>query len=400
MKGKNLLILIVLAIVLAALAVKKEKVNTKSPPDVIGKQVFPDLAVDQVEKITVYSGEGTATVVRADDIWTVPDRYNYPADFSKVKDYLMKFSDMKIGQVMKLDDKQKTAMRILSPGAGTSNITKPVGTMVELGGKGNAILASLLIGEARMKKPGSDMPDYGGYPDGQYISSDGGKNVYLVNTALNELPANTKNWLDQEILNVMSSDIREISITGPGRKDTKLAKKKDSTSLEVEGLATNEVTAASKMYSIESALTYFKLDDIADPSTKIEQSGLDKPVLFKAVTQKGEIFTVKIGKKKESTDLLYCKVEAALKDTGKQPEPKDENEKKKAEQATKERKELEDKIKSLNEKLSKWIYLVASQKIDTMTPKRETLIEKKEEKKKEENKTTSEASPVNTSTQK
>lgn len=383
MKGKNLLILTIAAIIMVAMAVKTTKRNAKVPPDVIGKNVFPNLALDNVEKITVRSAEGTAVIARTDDRWTVPERYNYPADFNKVKDCMLKMSDMKIGQVMKISDKQKDAMKLVVP-TGVSSNKIEAGVLVELHGKANSTAAALLIGEARTKKAGGDMPDFGGYPDGQYVSPDGGKNVYLINATFTDLPLDTVKWLDQDVLNVMSSDITEISITGPDRKAAKIVRKKEGTGLEVEGVATNEVTVESKMYSLESALTYFKLDDVADPALKAEAAGLDKPVVFKVVTQKGEIYSAKIGKVKEGTALRYCKLEVTLEAAGKQPEPKTDDEKKKLEQAGKDRKDLEDKTRALNDKLSKWTYLVAQSRIDTMTPLRESLIEKKKDEKKKE----------------
>ena len=374
MKGRNLLTLIVLAVVLVVVAVNTSNNGSKSTPNVIGKSVFPDLVADDVEKIVITSSEGTTTVVaRVNDIWSVPDRFNYPADFNKLKDYMIKFIDMKIGQVMKLDEKQKTAMKL----------TPTTGTKVDLVGKNNTTIASILIGEARMRKPAGEMPDFGGYPDGQYVSPDKGKNVYLVSAAISELPLNSKNWLDQDLVNVMSSDIKEISITGPDRKDTKLIRKKDNTGFELDGISTNEVTVESKMYSLESALSYMKMDEVDDPSLNNDTTGLDKATIFKATTHKGEFFTVKLGKKKDGTDYRFCKVEAALKEAEKQPEAKDDNSKKKIEEAVRERKELEDKIKGINDKLSKWIYLISAQKVDTMTPARDTLFEKKKEEKKD-----------------
>ncbi|OGV58158.1 MAG: hypothetical protein A2283_21370 [Lentisphaerae bacterium RIFOXYA12_FULL_48_11] len=378
MKGKNLLVLIVLAVVLVIVAVNTSDNGSKSKPNVIGNNVFPDLVADDVEKIVITSTEGTTTVARVNDIWSVPDRFNYPADFNKLKDYLLKVSDMKIGQVMKLDEKQKASMKLTPTSA----------TKLEFVGKNNSTIVSLLIGEARMRKPAGDMAEFGGYPDGQYVSPDEGKNVYLVSTALSELPLNSKNWLDQDLLNVMSSDIKEILITGPDRKDTKLVRKKDNAGFELDGISTNEVTVDSKMYSIESALTYMKMDEVADPSLKNDITGLDKPTIFKVTTHKGEFFTIKLGKKKDGTDYRFCKIEASLKQAEKQPEAKDDNEKKKIEEAAKERKELEEKIKGINDKLSKWTYLISSQKADTMTPARDVLFEKKKEEKKEsDNKT-------------
>jgi len=388
MNGKNLLILVILAAIMVALAIGTSKKNRKSSPAAIGKYVFPSLVVDEIEKITVHSTEGTTTVARINDVWSVIERQNYPANFEKIKEYLVKISDMKIGQVAKVDEAQKIKMKIVSPAGISSNLMHNAGRLLELKGKGDSVMASLVIGEARLKKSEYSTPDFPGYPDGQFISPDGGKNVYLVNTSLSELPSNPKDWMDQELLNVASSDIKEISIAGQGKPALTLSKKPGKTSLEVDGLATNEVTVESKMYGIESALSYFKFDDIADESLKAEQTGLAKPAVFKVITQKGEIYTVKIGNENETKDYRYCKIEAGLKDAEKHAKPKDDNEKKRVEEAAKERKELEEKIRAINEKTGKWTYMVSSGKFESMLSDRSVLVEKKkEEEKKNEDKT-------------
>jgi hypothetical protein len=292
----------------------------------------------------------------------------------------MKFSDLKIGQLVTLDSRQKASMQLIQPGQlSSSNAPAGPGVVIELRAKGGKPLASLLVGETRVRKAAGEMAGFGGYPDGQYISPDGGRTVYLVDTTFSDLPLASRNWLDGEILNVQSADIDEISISGPDRKDVKVVKKKDGFGFEVDGLATNEVTSSSKIYSVEGALSGFRLDDVADPSTTVEQAGLDKPTVFRAVTRKGETYIIKAGKKKDGTDYRHCKIEASLKDAGKSQEPKDEAGKKAAEAAAKERKDLESAINALNGKTARWTYLVSSTKLDGMMPLREVLVEKKKD---------------------
>ena len=58
------------------------------------------------------------------------------------------------------------------------------------------------------------------------------------------------------------------------------------------------------------------------------------------------------------------------------------------EEAAKERKELEEKIRAINEKTGKWTYMVSSGKFESMLSDRSVLVEKKkEEEKKNEDKT-------------
>ena len=94
MKGKNLVILIVLAVVLVAAAVLMSKKQAAPSPASIGKPVLAGLPVNDIRKIVISSDQGTSTVVRIDDTWCVANDYNYPADFARVRDLLLKLSDL------------------------------------------------------------------------------------------------------------------------------------------------------------------------------------------------------------------------------------------------------------------------------------------------------------------
>lgn len=377
MKGRQLLILAVVAVILVVGAVVTSRKDARPAPEAVGKLVLPDLPVNTVEKIVVRSAAGTATVVCLDNAWVMPDRFRYPADFNKVKDTLLKVSELKIGDVMRVDDAQRARLKLLPPKAGEPN----AGTVVEFLGPGDTMLASLLVGEPRMRKGNDFMP--GGYPDGHYLSPDGGKTVFLVNATLTDLPVDSAAWLDTELCSVTSFDLNEITLSGPDRPDLRLVRTNEAASLEVVGLATNETTESSKQYSVEGALASLRFDDVADPSLTIEQTGLDKPALYRAVTKKGEIYTVRIGGKKEGTDRRFVKIEAALKDAPEKPRDAAAGDKDKPDEAAaKERKEREDKVKAFNEKVGKWTYLLSSGKTDYMTIKRDGLVKKKEEEKK------------------
>ena len=101
MKGKNLLILIVVAAVLVGLAVSSSRKQSRPVSNLIGTKLFSELPVNDVERIVVKSGSSTVEVVRAESEWVLPSRYGYPANFSKIRDALLKLADMKIGQVLR-----------------------------------------------------------------------------------------------------------------------------------------------------------------------------------------------------------------------------------------------------------------------------------------------------------
>lgn len=390
MKGKNLLILVLLAVALAALAVLTSRKEKELAPDLLGRYVLPNLPVNDIEKIVVYSEQSTVTVTRVDNVWLSPDKFNYPVDFGKVRECLLKLAELRIGQMVQVDNDERSELKIISPLGELPSDSHGIGTLVELRGKGDKKLASLLVGDTHQRKTQGRGISFGGYPDGHYVSPDNGGTIYLITETLDDLPRDVKNWLDTNLVNVPSSDIKEVTISGPRRDTVRLTRKKDGGGLDVEGLSAKEETDSSKLQGIESALSYLRFDDIADPSITEKELDMGKPVIFKALTQKNEVYTVNIGGSPEGSNNRYVRIEVALEKPDKPvlPAAETEGKKKDSPQDTEkkqadERKELEIKIKALNENLRKWTYLMASYKTDSMTATRNDLVKEKEKKKEE-----------------
>jgi hypothetical protein len=294
---------------------------------------------------------------------------------------------MKIGQVVDVSEAGKADLKMRMPSSSTNTPVAGSGTSVELLGKGGAKVGALLVGDSRRRKQEGAPSDYRGYPDGQYVSTDGGKNIYLVKESLEDVSADAKSWLDSEVMNIPGLDIAEITVAMTNGESLKLSRPKGGGSLTAEGLKDNEETDGSKMYGIEGALSYLRFDDVADPSLSAAQLGMDKPAVFTAVTTNGEIYTVKIGGTAPNGDSRYMTIAATMvpetNDTAAAPQPEvKKDEKKVVDQAAADkaahRKEIEQKVTALQEKAGKWTYIVASFKANSMLTPKSSLVKKKE----------------------
>ena len=384
MKGKNLIILAVVAAVLVAAALWRTRKGEEAPPDLIGKPVLSELPVNDISKLVVVSPNNTATLVRAESGWVAADRFNYPAEFSKIKETLLKLSNLKIGQIVEAEPNQRAAMKMLSPTeAGVTNKAQ-AGTLVDLYGPANKLVASILIGDSRHRKPKEGGPmGYGAYPDGQYISPDKGRSVYLITENLFELRDDPREWLDKELLNVSASDLTDIAITGPNRTEVHLARTNESANLDLAGLGAKEEADSAKVSSVSAGLGWLRFEDVANPALTPQQTGLDTAVVFRAVTKTGEVYTVKIGKAEDGTQNRYLRLEAAFQPVKEEPKPaaatseKKEDEKAVADKKAAERKQIEEHVKAFNQKFGSWTYLVASYKTDALTTPRDQIAKAK-----------------------
>lgn len=399
MKGNKLIILAVVAVVLVALAFVMNRKDEAIKPTGMGELVIPDLPVNDVLRIDVInSSNETVTVSRADDRWVSLSKYGYPADFGKVRDALIKLSEVKIGQVMNVSEDQKKAINIVTPGQGVED----AGSLVNLYGEGGKKIASVLLGKEHSRQaPARGGMMGGSFPDGRYISVDSGERIYLVSETMSEFSDDATDWLDTEIVNVKSDKIKEVTVAVPGTNT--LVFTKDGSDMVLEGLADDEEMDSSKQHSIKSSLGYLRFKDVADPSLTDAQTGMTNAVIYKALTEDGVVYTAMIGGKAD--DDRYFRLAVALTDETEQTEDVDAAEEQEeagseegeaaedadSDDSEEKRAELEKEIADLSEKLSKWTYIIASYEADSMILKRDDVVKEKEKEEEEEPDTTEEA---------
>jgi hypothetical protein len=386
MNAKRLSILVVVAIVLVGMAVLSKRRDRAPAPEQTGQPVFAGLPVNDVAKIVVRAPAHTATVSRVDGVWVSDDTYRYPADYSKVRQALLALADLKIGQVLQATPAQRQAMKMPAPG-GTN---AAAAAEVALFGADGRKLAALMLGAEHMRKSASDAGagGEGGYPDGRYVSPDGGASIYLVTDALSSIGGEASAWLDAEIVNVNAGDVAEVSVGGAGLPD--LHFKKSGNDMVVDGLATGEEMDSGKNYTIKSCLSYLRFTGVADPALSTAQLGLSTASVYRVVTDKGEIFTANVGGVTPDGNGRYLRVSAALKPEAVPAASAATNAvaavggatnapaKAPDAAAQKARKELEEKTATLNARLKQWTYIVAKSQGDQMRILRGDVVKKKE----------------------
>ena len=122
MKRKNLLILAIIAVVLVIMAfVQSRKNNSFVSEQIIGKTVLPGFPVNDVNAIEISDSNQTLKILKKNNAWCIPSRFDYPVDFGKVRDLLLKVSELKIGQKATLNAEQLASLKIIMPDAGSTD---------------------------------------------------------------------------------------------------------------------------------------------------------------------------------------------------------------------------------------------------------------------------------------
>src|SRR5258706_15084038 len=100
MNRKQLTTLIVACVVLGVIGwmIYNKQSSDDSSDQQLGRKVFKDFPINDVERIAIRQGPAQVSLVKQNDIWTVQERSNYPANFSTISEVLRKLWELKVSQ--------------------------------------------------------------------------------------------------------------------------------------------------------------------------------------------------------------------------------------------------------------------------------------------------------------
>ena len=380
MNRKQLTILIVLVALIggAGVVFLKRQNSAYTPTDQkIGQKLFPKLPVNEVAQIQIKQSASELNLAKKNDLWRVQERNDYPADFSKISDFLVKAGELKIAQSEEIGPSQFAKLELVDP----SKKGADSGTLLALKDNGGKTIQSAILGKKHMRK--STRPtQFGdeGFPDGRYILlPNDSKNVFLISDSLSDIEAKPENWLNKDFFKV--EKVRAVSLTSTNATNSwKLTRETESgvwkltDSKPTENLDTNKVSGIANSISSPNFV-----DVVTNP--KPEQTGLDKPLVVTLETFDDFTYALKLGNKSGEENYHFTMAVSANlpkeRGAGKDEKPEDK---------TKLDKEFADKNKQLEEKLKnekqfeKWTYLVAKWPFDPLLKDRaQLMVEKKEE---------------------
>src|ERR1043166_2053490 len=382
MKGKQLTILVVVCAVLGVLGwviYSKRNGADSDSADASGRKVFKNFPLNDVERISIRQVNTQLNLVKQNDIWTVQERNNYPANFGNISEFLRKVWELKVAQQVEAGPSQLARLELLPPDKGVNS-----GTLVEFKDKAGKNLNPLLLGKKHIRKGGDDSGmGGGGFPDGRYMMvGDDIKTLAVVNDAMSNVEPKPEEWLNKDFFKV--ENLKSISITSTNATNNwKLEREKENGEWKLEEAKAGESLDTAKSGGVTSALSAPSFNDVST-NTAPDKTGLDKPLLAKLSTFDGFNYDVKVGNKTGEDYYLQVAVNASL------PKERTAGKDEKPEEKTKLDKEFKEKNDKLQEKLKnekeyeKWTYVVSKWSIDPLFKERKDLLaEKKEEPKPE-----------------
>ncbi len=387
MKSKTILILLAVCAVLGAIAYfTLNPAGEDRSASRMGTDLFDALPVNDVAAIDLAGPVDAVSLKRGETVWEVADRYGYPADFGKITEMVKKLRDAAVGRSFPADDDTLDRLSLHPPGQ--EGVTEDqAGTRITLKDKAGKALADVIVGDPREASAGAG---------GHYLKMAGGETIYLVDQSFRLMETRPADWLEKELLKAPGKEVEQVTYRKGEETVYTLArpeKGKDPTFEETPEAYADRKVKTSEMNTLFTALSAFRIDDVADPA-KFGEDAEPFQETFTYRLYDGTRYRISLGGPVEGDpEKFHVRVQA---DYEAPPEPPEEAEatepeetsdgdaetaeadaeaEKAAEEARKkaaaERKEKQAELArsavELTEKIGKWTYIVPKWRYENFT---------------------------------
>jgi len=269
MKAKTLVILLVILVLLAVaggLLIRSQDAN--SPSGEMGRVLFEGLPVNDIAAIVVETPTEAASLKKRADFWIVEERFGYPADFSKLSDFVRRLRDIKVGRQFEAGKDVVSRLALRGPDDAEAQKGEK-GTRIRMMDAEAKPLLDVVLGKTRTADPEK------GPPDGQYLRIAGQPQIYLIDQILSSFEVGPSQWLKKRPVEVDASEIRKIACLGPDGATVRYAIKRPEKGKDFVWVAppTDQKMKTSSVNRLASALSSLRIEDVKPVS---ESPGLEK----------------------------------------------------------------------------------------------------------------------------
>lgn len=355
MNAKIAAVLVLLLVVLGggALLVRQQGSAQKPPASgTLGQPLLKGLKAADVASIVIREPKATLTLARKGEQWTIVERGGYPADFDKVRGFVLKALELKIGQSEPIGEKDRARLQL-----------DDSGTAVEFQGADGKPLARFTAGRKYFKTEPEKPETARG--DGRFVALPGDdKTVFIVSDPLAQASTKSADWIARP--GFAAEGVKSLDYRPAAGEGWRIERSGDSADWKLTPLKAGEKLEVTKANAASYSLNSIELADVAAKDVKPEETGLDKPATLVAATFDGLTYTIRLGKL--AGESYYARVEVS-------GEPKAQG------------KDAEERLKRINERLprekalAEHILLIAKSKFDDVLQPRANLLERKDAKK-------------------
>jgi hypothetical protein len=335
----------------ALLYQQQERARRPDNVGTLGRTLLKDLKAADIAAIKIVepsvSPNATLTLQRKEDRWVIAERADFPADLSRVREFVLKVIGLKVGQSEPLGEKDRARLNLDEPGKGAT-----AGTRVEFNGADGKALGAFIVGKKYFKRE-VENPEKA-IPDGRFVGlPDEAGTAYLVGDPLTRATVKTAEWIDRSSFQV--EKVRTLQVRYPGGEAWRIDRPADNSEWKLAGAKPGEKLDVSRANAASYSLSLLEVADVAPKeAADATMSGLDQPVAIDATTLEGASYAIKVGKL--AGENYYVTFTAS----GLKPDAKDA-----------------ERVKLL----SQHVLLIPKSKLEDTLKKRAELLERKADKK-------------------
>lgn len=374
MKARQLAIVLVALIVLGGIALVLRSRNATSWREAatVAQGKVLNFQLNDAAHLTIKNGTEELNLVKKNEVWTVAERFDYPADFNQVADVIQKLWELRPAQDVKVGPSQLGRLDLVEPGKESNGSSS---MLIDVKGSDDKRIAALLLGKKQLRE--SDQSAVGMAAAGRYaMPLDGSNHVFLVSETFDQVQTKPERWLSKDFIKVQEA--KAITVAGlTPNMNWKLARDTTSTAWRLVDAQPGEELDAAKVMAAATLLASASFADVLSPKTPPADTGLDKPATVRIETFDGFVYDLRIGKVMGENYPVAVGVNAQIAE---QRVPAQDE---KPEDKANLDKQFQDKRSQLMEKLSKekkvenWIYLMAKSTVDQLLKDRSALFVEK-----------------------
>jgi hypothetical protein len=242
-----------------------------------GDKILPDLPIRDLTKVTLNQGKDTTTLVRGDNnLWTIVERDNYPANHELLRNLLGALGAVKVTQGFPCTSTHYGRFGLSSE----SDDKADLGLHVAMFDSGNNTLAEAYLG----KFSGTSQSSAGRFI--RVTGDDSG--IYAVGETFPGVYADAPTWLDKQFLTI--GNIESIRLSAPSDPEfTPWEVQRDSieakTQFKLVGITDQEIMKLTSTSAFHSLFSYTSFQDVlnepeaektANPDAKLKRQAVIK----------------------------------------------------------------------------------------------------------------------------
>ncbi|MDH3320898.1 MAG: DUF4340 domain-containing protein [Betaproteobacteria bacterium] len=352
MNARVAAVLVVLLAVLgggALLMQQQDRARRPAAADLLGQPVVKDLQAADIAAIVIREPGATLTLQRRDARWTIAERAGFAADVEQVRQLVLAVLALKVGSSEPIGDKDRARLKLDGSGA-----------QLEFRGADGKALATLVVGKKYFKREPENADRASG--DGRFVLLPAtSSTAYVVADPLALATAKSASWIDKTGFGAEKVRSMEVDHVGSGK--WRIERTGDNAEWKLTPLYAGEKLDVIRANSASYSLNRVQIADVAAPSVRREDTGLDKPVTVVASTFDGLTYTLKLGKPRGEDYYATLWMSGVPKVTGADA----------AERA----KQIAERLPH-EKALAGQVLLIARSKFEDVLKKRSELLEKKD----------------------